>query len=225
MKRQAVGKVIIAVTMCVASPLLLAEQPTSMDSALQTQEAGVGRFRAGWYGAAGAAIGASKGTATLGKARLGGLELNAGAYGLFNPIRDFADIEAGMGLSAIIPVSSDNKNGTSYTYGAVSATAYAGPVFRTPNSAGSFGLGAFINVPLSTIKHSSDALLANANLKLKTAPGIYGEYQYAQTGSNKIYYVRGYYARSGVKSSNLGRAFNDAANNSGLIGLQGGVKY
>lgn len=195
-----------------------------IDSALKSKESGVGRFRGGWYGAIGASAGDSKGTEKLGKARLAGMSVTGGVYGLFNPIRDFADIEGGLGLSSVIPMSAQNNNGTSYSYGQVAATAYAGPVFRMPNGLSSFGIGAYIEQPIKTLIQSQDRLLNNSDLKLKPALGIYGEYQYSKGAGKEIYFVRGSYSKTGIKSSTLGAEFNLAGESVGVLGVVFGVK-
>lgn len=198
-----------------------------IDSALKSEATGVGRFRSGWVGSIGTALGDSKGTIAKGKVRMGGMAISGGVYGLFNPIRDFSDIEAGVGMAALIPMSSTSSgsNTTSYSYGAVSATAYVGPVFRMPSGTSSFGVGALIDQPFKTLTQSEDRLLNNADVKLNTSIGLYGEYQYSKGTGKEIYYVRGQYAKSGIKSSNLGAAFNDATKIAAVIGIAAGVKY
>lgn len=223
MKMKQISKILA----CVCTSILTCAHvyaADDIDSALKSKESGVGRFRGGWYGAIGAAAGDSKGTAKLGKARLAGMSVTGGVYGLFNPIRDFADIEGGLGLSSVIPMSATNSNGTSYSYGQVSATAYAGPVFRMPNGLSSFGIGAYIEQPIKTLIQSEDRLLNNSDLKLKPALGLYGEYQYSKGAGKEIYFVRGSYSKTGVKSSTLGAEFNRAGESVGVLGVVFGVK-
>jgi hypothetical protein len=105
---------------------------SSIEDQIKDSASGIGRFRGGYYGNLGWTQSSTSVTDSIaGTTRLGGFLVEGGGYGLFNPIRDFADIEAGVGLKMVIPSSSTSDSGvTKYNYGYTALTAYAGPVFH-----------------------------------------------------------------------------------------------
>jgi hypothetical protein len=218
----------------ILTPLLFASAPacasddSSFEAQLSTEGSGVGRFRGGWYGAIGAARGSTRvEDATTGGARQGGFIFEGGAYGIFNPIRDYFDIEAGLGLKYVTPTSSDSNSGsaTNYYYGYTAATVYAGPVFRSGNSGSAIALGVSLDLGCHIIGNSEDPFLQQYNMSMSNVAGGYLEYQYNNPGTKQIYFTRLTYSKYDLEfSSNTPAAIADQGAGQRAIQLTVGVK-
>lgn len=199
--------------------------PPSIEDQLKQEAKGVGRFRGGWYGSIGYVSSSKQSTATDGQVKLGGFPLEGGIYGLFNPIRDFADIEAGLGLKVILPTeSSGNGSGTTYSYGYSALSAYAGPVFRLGGES-SIAVGGFIDKPFSILKSSTDPFFKTHSGKPKSALGGYVEYQYSKGQDRTIYFTRFTAGHANAEFTNVSSAFNDSTSSTRFVGISIGAKY
>lgn len=114
-----------------------------------------------------------------GNTKIQGLLLEGGLYGLFNPIRNFTDIEIGISgkYNTGASTSSSSSNSTKYYAGLKQVTAYSGIVFRSGTKGKALALG--ISKALYIDEIQSDEMKAQ-NIKkhdLKNGIGVYAEYQ------------------------------------------------
>jgi hypothetical protein len=202
-------------------------KPTSIEDQLKSSSAGVGRFRWGYYGGAGWGVGSKISDAATGGTRPSGLALDGGVYGLFNPIRDFADIEAGVGIRGLLPTSQSSDGGsTTYKSGYIGATVYGGPVFRFgQGGASAIAIGAQLDVSAKILSTSEDPFYQRYKGKMSPAVGAYVEYQYKSDSSKSIYYTRLNVARYDAKFSGASAAINDQGKGNTMATVTFGVKY
>jgi hypothetical protein len=202
--------------------------PASVEDQIKASAEGVGRFRGGFYGAFGWGLGSKIDDAATGGTRPSGLALDGGMYALFNPIRDFADIEAGIGVRGLLPTSQSTSNGSvSYKSGYIALTLYAGPVFRFGDGGRTaIALGAQFDAAAKVLKEDADPFYGLYSGKLKPAVGVYGEYQYkGSDGTKAIYYTRLNAYRYDVSFSGAPARINEQGKGNLLANLVFGIKY
>jgi hypothetical protein len=212
----------------VAAPALsrAQNQSTSVEEALRRSGEGVGRFRGGLYGSVGGGMGSKINVPNNSSTRPAGFYFEGGGYGLFNPIRDFADIEAGFGISYLTPTSTGSNGGAvEYKTGFVAGTAYLGPLFRIGKSGSAFGFGAQVLLGNKVLKDSNDVFANTFPGKMKSALGVYGEYQYKTDASKAIYYTRMAVNRYDVTFQGAPASVNDQGKGNTMVNLQIGIKY
>lgn len=210
------------------APLDSRAQTASIEDQLSKSGQGVGRFRGGLYGSLGWGVGSKVKFPVGGGTRPSGFHIEGGAYGLFNPVRDLADIEGGIGVSFLTPSSQTTGSGqVDYKTGFVAATVYAGPVFRLGRSGSSLALGAQLLLGNKVLKDSNDAFIAAYPAKMKSSLGIYGEYQYKGTedGSKAIYFTRVAASRYDVTFQGAPTSINDQGQGDILMTVSVGIKY
>jgi hypothetical protein len=200
---------------------------SSVEDQLRRSSEGVGRFRGGFYGALGWGFGSKIKDATTGGTRPSGPVVDLGLYGLFNPIRDFADIEVGGGLRAMVPTSvSTNGGRTEYKSGFVAGSVYAGPVFRLGKDGSSaLALGAQLELGAKVLKDSADPFMGRYDAKLKPSLGGYLEYQYKGEKAKAIYYTRLSLSKYDVSFSNAPAAVASQGKGGTLVAVVAGIKY
>lgn len=198
----------------------------SIEDKIQQSSSGVGRFRGGFYGSVGWGFGSRIDIPGGGGTRPSGLHLEGGVYGLFNPIRDFFDIEAGLGLSGMTPSSSEsNGGGTSYKTGYVAGLIYAGPVFRLGQSGSALSLGVQALLGNKVLKDSNDAFVRQYPATMKSKPGFFAEYQYQGGKDKAIYFSRLTGSKYDVEFEGAPASVNDQGKGNTLITVQFGIKY
>lgn len=198
----------------------------SIEDKIQRSSEGVGRFRGGFYGSFGWGFGSRIDFPGGGGTRPSGLHLEGGAYGLFNPIRDFFDIEAGLGLTALTPSSSDSgSGGTAYKTGYVAGLLYAGPVIRLGQSGSAVSLGVQALLGNKVLKDSNDAFVRLYPATMKSKPGFYAEYQYQGSQGKAIYFTRLTGSKYDVEFEGAPAAINEQGKGNTLTTLQFGIKY
>lgn len=223
-KKMSVVGLILTLTQ-VTSPALANSTPNIEDQ-LKAESKGVGRFRGGYYGGIGMARGNEKITyANTGGTKLSGIVFEGGVYGLFNPIRDWVDVEAGIGLKMALPGKTSSSTGSDkYSHGYNAASVYAGPVFRSSNSA--VGMGVFLNTDSTVTTDSNDAFSNKYKSKMINSPGYYLEYQYGKPGSKAIYFFRLNYNKYDLKfASSAPKEISIQGKNQSAIALTGGMKF
>lgn len=209
-----------------AHPDRVQAQFASIEDQLKSSGEGVGRFRGGVYGALGWGFG-SKAQGPGGvSTRPSGLHFELGLYGLFNPIRDFADVETGIAVTGITPSSSSSQSGAAaYKSGYIAGLAYAGPVFRLGKGGNSLALGAQYQFGSKVLKESGDALLASYPATMKPSLGVYGEYQYQGGTGKAIYYTRIAANKYDITFKGAPAALNESGKGGTMLTLGLGVKY
>lgn len=195
------------------------------DKLKQTSE-GTGRFRGGVYGSLGWGFGSKIEIPGTGGTRPSGLRVEGGVYGLFNPIRDFADIEAGLSISALTPSSSKSGSGaTEYKTGFIAGNLYAGPVFRLGNSGSALAVGVHLLFGNKVLKDSGDTFVKAFPASMKSSPGAYLEYQYKGDGSKAIYFSRLSASKYDASFKGAPVAVNTQGKGNTLVTFDFGIKY
>lgn len=157
-----------------------------------------------------------------------------GAYTLFNPIRDWADMEVGIRGLYVFPNDSESKDSKTgkvkqkFYSGLSSGSIYAGLVFRFPDASSAIAAGVYQDFAAKaqfSEKHQAGTNLKN-ELKYKPGQGIYAEYQWigAQNGNSLpvIPFARFTY---GTYKSEYKTETKNQTNREKLFGLVFGVKY
>ena len=172
---------------------LLVTQPLSAESSMADELKGAAagsvssRFKVGYS----AGIGYQGRIGGDGDTKIQGLLLEGGLYGLFNPIRNFFDIEVGIngkyntGMSS----SSSNSGKTTYYAGLKQVTMYGGTVFRFGEKGKALSVG--VSKALYIDEVQSDELKADGYKKhnLENGVGAYIEYQTDET-TGGIFFAR-----------------------------------
>jgi len=171
-------KTILSTLSCVA---ILATQPlladTSIQDELKNTSAGTveSRFKVGYS----AGIGYQGRIGGEGDTKISGLLLEGGIYGLFNPIRNFFDIEIGINgkYNTGASMSSSNSGKTTYYAGLKQITVYSGAVFRFGEQGKALSVG--LSKALYIDEVQSDELKKQGYRKhdLENGIGAYVEYQ------------------------------------------------
>ncbi len=137
------------------------------------------RFKGGYY----MGIGYQGRVSGDGDTRIQGLLLEGGLYMLFNPVRNFFDIEVGVSGKYNTGMSSKDSSGDKEYYaGLKQGTVYAGLVFRRGDKGKGFSLG--VSKAFTIDEVQTDEMKAD-NMKkhdIENGIGIYGEYQTDELG-------------------------------------------
>ena len=182
-------KKLILGAVCCAT--LLTIQPLSADSStideLKGASAGTvsSRFRGGYsFG-----LGYQGGIGGDGDTKIQGLLFEGSLYGLFNPIKNFFDIEVGINgkYNTGMSTSSNNSSEKKYYAGLKQVTMYGGTVFRFGDTKKALAVG--VSKALYIDEVQSDELKADGYKKhnLENGVGAYIEYQ---SGAESIFFVR-----------------------------------
>ncbi|MBK6853643.1 MAG: hypothetical protein IPG93_19215 [Burkholderiales bacterium] len=199
--------------------------PLSIEEKIQDTGQGVGRFRGGVYGSLGWGHGTRISTPNGGSTGPSGLHVEAGVYGLFNPIRDFADIETGLSLTGMTSSSTQSNNGAvSNKTGYIAGQIYAGPVFRLGQSGSALAVGMQALVGTKIVKNGEDTFVKQYPPKMKPKPGLYVEYQYQRGLDNAIYFSRLTVTKYEVTFQGAPASVNDQGKGNTLLTLQFGIK-
>ncbi len=162
------------ITLFVSQPL---SAGSSFEDELKDSSSGTvsSRFRVGYS----AGIGYQGRISGDGDTKIQGLLLEVGLYGLFNPIRNFFDIEIGLNGKYNTGMSSTSSSygKTTYYAGLKQVTIYGGTVFRLGGSAKALCVGVSKAIYINEVQ--SDELKASGYKKhdLENGIGAYIEYQ------------------------------------------------
>jgi len=163
--------------------ILSAESSLNLENELKNASAGLvsSRFRLGYFLGGGyqGTMGSEKNT------EIQGILVEGGVYTLFNPIRNFFDIE--VGLSGKYNFGSSNSDNNKYYAGLKQITLYGGTVFRFGETKKAVAVGVSKALYIDEVQTDD---LKKAGIKkhdLKNGIGTYIEYQ---SGDKKIFFVR-----------------------------------
>ena len=192
---------------------------------LNNATSGLGRFRFG----VSLVGGYYKSNSVNNYPNMSGLGGELGLYTLFNPIRDWVDVELGVRGLYVFPhdkTSEDSKNGEtrqkSYS-GLASGGAYAGVVFRFPSASSAIATGVYQDFVAKSQFSQKQKEGTNFKNKLKYKPGqgVYVEYQW--TGKEKVIpFARVTY---GTYKSEYQTATQTKTNREKFYGLVIGAKF
>lgn len=170
---------------------LLTINPLNAESSItdQLKDAGTGnvasRFRVGYYLGGGyqGRIGGD------GDTKIQGLLLEGGVYGLFNPIKNFLDMEVGISgkYNTGMSTSSSNSNDKTYYAGLSQVTVYGGTVFRFGETQKAIAVG--LSKALYIDEVQTDELKQAGVKKHEFDNGI-GAYIEYQSGNTSIFFTR-----------------------------------
>lgn len=180
-------KSILSVVSCMA---LLTLNPlnasSSMEDELKDASAGnvESRFRGGYFIGGGyqGRIGGD------GDTKIQGLLIEGGVYTLFNPIKNFLDLEVGLSGKYNTGMStSSNDSATTYYAGLKQVTVYGGTVFRFGETEKAIAVG--VSKALYIDEVQTDELKAAGIKKhdFENGLGVYLEYQ---SGNSDIFFTR-----------------------------------
>lgn len=179
MKKIIISTVLLGISLMQPS-MANASTGASMEDALKDTSAGsfTSRFRGGYL----AGVGFQSSAGGDGVTNIGGFLVELGVYGLFNPIKNFVDIEIGLTGKLNTGMSSTSRGTTgatekTYYSGLTQVTIYGGPVFRFDD--GKKGIGIGISKALHIEERQSNDM-EKANIQknnLENGLGVYIEYQ------------------------------------------------
>jgi len=172
MKRFMLG-VVLGLTMLAVQPLNADE---SLESALKKSSSGTvsSRFRGGWFLGAGyqGRIGGD------GDTRIQGFLLEGGAYMLFNPVRNYFDMELGISGKYNGGAEVENTGGkVRYYSGLQQLTVYAGTVFRLGETKRAISVGVSKALTISEVQSDEAEEAGLKEHDLENGVGAYIEYQ------------------------------------------------
>lgn len=181
-------KIILAGLVLLGTSSVQAESSSFAD---ELKEASAGtvssRFRVGYS----AGIGYQGRISGDGDTRIQGFLLEGGVYAMFNPVRNFLDLEVGISgkYNTGAGVTNGNSGKTEYYSGLKQITAYAGSIFRFGESgkALSFGLSKALYIDEVQTKELKD--LGYKKNDLTNGLGAYVEYQTDEISGN-VYFTR-----------------------------------
>ena len=183
-------KLVLGVLSCA---ILFVSQPLSADSSFEAElkksSSGTvsSRFRIGYFGG----IGYQGRIGGDGDTKIQGLLLEGGLYGLFNPVRNFFDIEVGINgkYNTGMNKTSSDSGKTTYYAGLKQITLYGGLVFRFGKEGKALSLGVSKALYIDEVQTDE---LKNSGIEkhdLENGIGAYVEYQTDElTGG--IFFVR-----------------------------------
>ncbi len=211
-------KSILGVLSCI---VLFVSQPLSAESSfedeLKKSSSGTvsSRFRVGYF----AGIGYQGRIGGDGDTKIQGLLLEGGLYGLFNPVRNFFDIEIGINgkYNTGMNKTSSDSGKTTYYAGLKQITLYGGLVFRVGEEGKALSLGLSKAIYINEVQTDE---LKDSGIKkhdLENGMGAYIEYQTDELSGN-IFFVRAEVERIDIVS-----AYDTVQDNVGSILV--GMKY
>ncbi len=181
-------KLILGVACCA---MLFTTQPLSAESSMEAEfkDSATGnvssRFRWGSF----VGIGYQGRTGGDGDTKIQGLLVEAGVYGLFNPIQHFLDFEVGLSGKYNTGMSSSSNDSGKKTYyaGLKQITVYGGPVFRFGESQKAIAVGVSKALYIDEVQTSDLKDSGAKKHDLENGMGVYIEYQ---SGDNDIFFAR-----------------------------------
>ncbi|MGX2975311.1 hypothetical protein ACWIUH_09795 [Ursidibacter arcticus] len=214
-----------------SSKTTTAESSMDLNKDLKKATSGFGRFRFG----VSAGAGYYKSASVKNYPNVSSFAGELGLYTLFNPIRDWADVELGVrGLYAFAHDKKSNNSKTGKTEeksysGLSSGSIYAGVVFRFPNSSSAFATGVyqdFFAKSTFSDKQKLDTEFTKS-LKYKPGQGVYAEYQWIGFSKNSsgVAAIPFFRATYGTYKSEYKTALSTQTNREKLFGVMLGVKF
>ena len=189
MEEYMMQKSILSIVCCAVLLVQSLNAQSSIEDELKSSSTGSvsSRFRVGYS----IGVGYQGRLSGDGDTKIQGLLLESGVYALFNPVRNFFDIEIGIsgkyntGMSS----SSSDSGEVSYYSGLKQVTLYGGTVFRFGEEGKALSVG--ISKALYIDEVQSDELKAQGYEKhdLENGIGAYLEYQTDEIGGN-IFFIR-----------------------------------
>lgn len=200
-----------------------------LNKELDKATSGFGRFRFG--GAFG--LGYYSSSANKGTPRLSGFAGEFSMSTMFNPIRDWADVELGVRALYVHPSDSKSKDKEtnreierSYS-GLISGGVYAGMVFRYPEASSAIAMGVYKDLATKSRFSSKQRSETDfkENLKYKPGQGVYLEYQYIKKDSLGNVIMPFARINYGTLKSEYRTETGTQANNEKLFGIVFGIRY
>lgn len=219
--------VFLAPLLALASPMTVIADG-DLDSAIQKEATGVGRFKFGGYARAGFAKGqtftvtvpTSNNRQITRKLEINGFPLELGGYGRINLLEYLADLEFGGGYKYQLTGESESNEKTALvTYQA--ATAYGGLSFQvSPTYSLAFGVFKDIAAKAKLKSKSEEEELDGLKFKVKKSSGAYLEWQWLPSGRDKGAVA---YARAEYELVDLERA--NKKYDSNIVSISIGARY
>ncbi|EQA09888.1 hypothetical protein Q7370_10680 [Glaesserella parasuis] len=207
------------------------ETSVDLNEDLDQATSGLGHFRFGFS----AGGGYYKSVSVDNYPNMSGFSGELGVYTLFNPIRDWADVELGVRTLYVFPHDSKSKNSETGTVkqksysGLNSGSIYDGLVFRFLGASSAIAAGVyqdFVAKSQFSEKHKQGTDFKN-KLKYKPGQGVYAEYQWigSQNGDNLPLIPFARFTYGTFKSEYQQSATEVQTNREKLFGLALGVKF
>lgn len=187
-----------------ADEMIVSQENNGLDDLLKDASSGSvsSRFRGGYYFAGGYqhTVDAEEDS----RVKISSFIVEGGVYGLFNPIRNFFDVEVGLNGKYNIGSKNDDEPHSAekvYNPGLLQATAYSGLVFRFSGGKSALSLGVSKALYLKEIQTKE---MEDANVEendIENGLGAYIEYQYMGEKTGTIGFTRIEVERFDIKSN------------------------
>jgi len=170
---------------------LLTINPLNAESSItnELKDAAAGnvasKFRVGYY----LGVGYQGRIGGDGDTKIQGFLLEGGVYGLFNPIKNFLDMEVGISgkYNPGMSTSSSNSNQTTYYAGLSQVTVYGGTVFRFGETKKAIAVGLSKALYIDEVQTDE---LKQAGIKKHEFDNGIGAYIEYQSGNTSIFFTR-----------------------------------
>lgn len=161
----------------------------SLEEALKDESSGsfTSRFKIGYYGG----IGYQASVKSEQETEISGLLLEGGVYTLFNPIKNFFDIEVGLNAKYNTGIEiTSNDDETKYYSGLQQATVYVGPVFRFDEGRKAISIGLSKALYMKAVRTDEMKEKGIKENDIENGLGVYIEYQYMDLIGKNIGFSR-----------------------------------